>query len=94
MVFDSQEYNGTCVCGKEHKSTTLFCIVESGCLRDIGTYTEKYGLTGFSVAVYDENTYAATSNVKKEPLHESSSFVYLRILLTLRSSVNNEKKVL
>ena len=62
MIFDSQEYNGTCVCGKEHKSTTLFCIVESGCLRDIDTYTEKYGLTGFSVAVYDENTYAATKD--------------------------------
>lgn len=51
-----------CSCGKEHKMKTDFCIIESGCLKDIKKYTEKYNLTGFTVAVYDENTYKATSD--------------------------------
>lgn len=62
MVIDSLKYNGKCSCGKEHKMATEFCIIEGGCLKDISTYMEKYNLTGFTVAVYDENTYNATAD--------------------------------
>ena len=38
MVIDSLIYNGMCSCGKEHKMKTDFCIIESGCLKDIKKY--------------------------------------------------------
>jgi len=62
MIIDSLKYNGKCSCGREHKMETEFCIIESGCLKDIKTYMEKYHMTGFTVAVYDENTYKATAD--------------------------------
>ena len=63
MIIDSQKYNGTCSCGHEHKMTTDFCVIESGCLAKIDEYIEKCGLKGFSVAIYDVNTYNATSRL-------------------------------
>ena len=39
---------------------TKFCIVESGCLLSIEKYLAEYGIGGYTVAVYDENTYRAT----------------------------------
>ena len=38
MIIDSLIYNGMCSCGKEHKMKTDFCIIESGCLKDIKKY--------------------------------------------------------
>ena len=60
MIIDSKKYNGLCSCGKSHHMTTEICIIEAGCLSKISTYTEEYGLNGYSVAIYDENTYRAT----------------------------------
>lgn len=60
MTIDSLQYNGKCSCGREHKMQTEFCIVESGCLKEIDKYLAKYELKGYTVAVYDENTYKAT----------------------------------
>lgn len=63
MIIDSKKYNGRCSCGHEHKMTTEFCIIEAGCLENIDKYIEKCGLKGFSVAIYDENTYKATNRL-------------------------------
>ena len=60
MIIDSKEYNGLCACGREHAMATEFSLVEPGCLTKVNEYMEKFGMTGYTVAVYDENTYAAT----------------------------------
>lgn len=60
MIIDSKKYNGTCLCGRNHKMTTEACIIEEGCLKEADTYIKKCGLSGYSVAIYDENTYRAT----------------------------------
>lgn len=57
MIIDSKKYNKKCFCGKLHTMTTKKCIIESGCLTDADTYIKDVGLSGYSVAVYDENTY-------------------------------------
>lgn len=62
MVIDSKQYSGLCSCGKTHKMETEFCLIESGCLKKVDKYIKKYGLNGYSVAVYDENTYKATND--------------------------------
>ena len=62
MIIDSLQYNGLCSCGREHKMQTEFCIVENGCLKEIDKYLNKYELKGYTVAVYDKNTYAATAD--------------------------------
>lgn len=62
MIIDSLQYNGKCSCGREHKMQTEFCIVENGCLKEIDKYLDKYGIKGYTVAVYDKNTYAATAD--------------------------------
>jgi len=62
MIINSLQYNGACSCGKEHKMQTEFSIVSSGALYDIDKYLSKYGLVGYTVAVYDENTYKATAD--------------------------------
>lgn len=64
MIIDSKQYNGKCTCGREHKMTTDFCIIDSGCLANADEYIEKCGLKGFSVAIYDINTYNATKGVR------------------------------
>lgn len=60
MIIDSKVYNGLCSCGREHTMATEFSLVEPGCLTKVNEYMEKYGMTGYTVAVYDENTYAVT----------------------------------
>lgn len=62
MVIDSKQYNGLCTCGRDHKMATEFCLIESGCLKTADVYMKKYGLQGYTVAVYDENTYQATAD--------------------------------
>lgn len=64
MIIDSKKYNKKCSCGKIHKMTTKKCIIEAGCLADTDTYIKDIGLSGYSVAVYDENTYYAQGLVK------------------------------
>ena len=63
MIIDSKKYNGKCSCGKTHMMTTEACIVEAGCLSNISEYIESYGLKGYSVAIYDKNTYEVTSGL-------------------------------
>lgn len=60
MIIESKKYNGLCSCGKNHKMTTEFCIIEAGCLSNIDTYIQNCGLSGYCVAIYDENTYRVT----------------------------------
>lgn len=62
MIIDSLKYNGLCTCGKAHKMETVLSVVEGGCLKNIRTYLQQYGLTGCTAAVYDENTYRATAD--------------------------------
>lgn len=62
MVIDSLKYNGLCSCGREHKMETVFSIIESGSLKDIRRYMREYAISGYTVAVYDENTYKATAD--------------------------------
>lgn len=61
MVIDSKQYIGLCSCGKTHQMATEFCLIESGCLKTLDVYMKEYGLQGYTVAVYDENTYLATA---------------------------------
>jgi len=61
MIIESTKYNGKCSCGREHNITTEFCIIEPGCLANADTYIAKYGFSGFSAAIYDENTYKAAA---------------------------------
>ena len=64
MIIDSKKYSGTCTCGKDHSMTTEFCIIEPGCMKNIGTYIEKYGIAGSCAAIYDENTYSAFGGLR------------------------------
>ena len=54
MIIDNKKYNQVCQCGKKHEMTTEICFVEAGCLSKISDYLERYGLRGYSVAIYDE----------------------------------------
>ncbi|MBO5653039.1 MAG: sn-glycerol-1-phosphate dehydrogenase [Clostridia bacterium] len=62
MTINSLQYNGLCSCGREHQMQTELCIVESGCLKKIDAILAENGLSGYTVAVYDENTYRATAD--------------------------------
>ena len=62
MIIDSLQYNGICQCGKEHRMETELAIIEKGCLKKLSYYLTKYGIHGYTVAVYDKNTYAATAD--------------------------------
>ncbi|MBR2444669.1 MAG: sn-glycerol-1-phosphate dehydrogenase [Clostridia bacterium] len=70
MVIDSKKYNGICACGKNHNMTTELCIIEAGCLSEINTYIDNCGLSGYCVAIYDENTYRATEGMHPEASKE------------------------
>ena len=63
MIIDSKKYNGMCSCGKEHKMTTELCVIEQGCMKKINKYINECGLSGYSVAIYDDNTYKATQGL-------------------------------
>ena len=62
MIIDSLQYNGLCSCGKAHKMETEFAIIERGCLKKLSDYLSQYKIKGYTVAVYDENTYEATAD--------------------------------
>lgn len=62
MIIESRQYNGSCSCGRTHEMATEFCVIEKGCLGNIHNYMEEHGLAGYTVAVYDENTYPATAD--------------------------------
>ncbi|MBQ8387933.1 MAG: sn-glycerol-1-phosphate dehydrogenase [Clostridia bacterium] len=62
MIIDSQKYNGICACGREHYMQTELCVISAGCLREADKYLQKHGLCGYTVAVYDRNTYEATAD--------------------------------
>ena len=64
MIIDSKKYSKRCSCGRTHEMKTEFCIIEAGCLANADTYIHQYGLHGFSVAIYDENTYQAAKQVR------------------------------
>ncbi len=64
MIIDSKKYNGACECGHNHEMSTQFCIIERGCMKNIAAYIESYGLSGTSVAIYDENTYNAEGLIR------------------------------
>lgn len=64
MIIDSKQYNGPCLCGRTHHMTTECCIIEAGCMSNLQAYLQQYGLTGYSVAVYDENTYQAKGLIR------------------------------
>jgi len=64
MIIDAKKYNGTCSCGREHAMTTEFCIIEDGCMADLPVYLDRYGLKGYSVAIYDDNTYNAKGMIR------------------------------
>ena len=66
MIIDAKQYSGLCPCGQEHAMTTEFCIIESGCMANLPAYLSQAGLSGFSVAVYDENTYHAKGLVRPQ----------------------------
>lgn len=62
MVIDSTKYSGKCSCGRKHSMVTKFSVVESGALKNIDKYLNEYDIKGFTVTVYDENTYKATKD--------------------------------
>ena len=62
MVIDSKQYNGLCACGQTHEMTTQYCVIESGSLKAVTAYMRQFGMEGYCVAVYDENTYTATAD--------------------------------
>lgn len=64
MILDNKKYNGKCMCGHEHKMITEFCIIEAGCMANANMHITEHGLSGFSVSIYDENTYNATKGVR------------------------------
>ncbi len=63
MIIDSKKYNKACVCGKTHSMTTEACFIEAGCLKKVNRYIKDYGICGYAVAIYDQNTYSATKGL-------------------------------
>ncbi len=70
MIIDSKKYNGACSSGKNHAMVTEYCIIEAGCLKDFTKIVAQHGLSGYSVAIYDENTYLATKGVRPNASYE------------------------
>ena len=62
MIFSSKEYSGACPCGREHSTVTDLLVIERGCLHRLNDYLDQFGMQGVRVAIYDENTYAATAD--------------------------------
>lgn len=63
MIIDSKQYSGICACGRTHEMTTEWCVIEAGALAYCDEYITSHGLGGSAVAIYDENTYAATKGL-------------------------------
>lgn len=66
MMIDGKTFQGQCACGADHQMTTELCIIEPGCLKNLPEYLHRIGLHGRCVAIYDENTYAATESAHPE----------------------------
>lgn len=66
MIIDGNAFRGACACGKHHTMTTEFCVIEPGCLGKLPEYLHQFGLLSRCAAIYDENTYAATSGLHPE----------------------------
>ena len=64
MIINGKDYQGKCECGKEHATSTEFCVIEKGCLKNFSKYVKQFNFKGTSVAIYDQNTYEATCNVR------------------------------
>lgn len=64
MIIDSKQYGGACSCGRSHELETQAAIVESGCLGKFEEYLSQYGISGFRVVIYDENTYKAQGVIR------------------------------
>ena len=47
MIIDSKQYEGLCACGRTHKMETTFCVIESGCLKNLGDYMKQNGVQGY-----------------------------------------------
>ena len=62
MIIDSKQYAGRCACGKTHTLQTAYTVVERGCMKKLNALMAQNGVGGFTVAVYDANTYAATAD--------------------------------
>ena len=62
MIIDSKQYAGRCACGKTHTLQTAYTVVERGCMKKLNALMAQHELGGFTVAVYDANTYAATAD--------------------------------
>ena len=64
IVINSKQYSGVCSCGRDHGVETQIAIVEAGCLTKLDAYMAEYGIEGFRVVIYDENTYHAEGVVR------------------------------
>jgi len=63
MIIDVlKTYGGACSCGKIHSLETEVMVVERDALKKANEYIDGHGIKGFTVAVYDENTYKATAD--------------------------------
>ena len=63
MIIDVlKTYGGECSCGRTHSLETEIMIVEGDAMKKTNEYLDAYEVKGFTVAVYDENTYAATAD--------------------------------
>ena len=60
MIIDAKVYNGSCSCGREHGMVTELCVIEAGAMKRFDAIMKERGISGKSVAIYDENTYKAT----------------------------------
>ena len=63
MIFKASG-DGSCSCGRVHSMTTTFAIVEGGALKRVSEYIKESGISGYAVAIYDENTYAAAGELR------------------------------
>ncbi len=62
MICNYTQHDRLCACGKHHRVETRFAVIQPGVLHDAKAYCRREGLTGISVVVYDQNTYAATAD--------------------------------
>ncbi len=65
MIIDFKKYGGPCACGKNHAIQTETAIIQSGCLKNFELYKARFFNDAKHItAVYDENTYLATSSCR------------------------------
>ena len=69
MIF-RKEKTSVCACGREHGLTTVLAVVDDGALKNVESYIKEVGLSGVSVAIYDENTYNAEGLIRPRADYE------------------------